>query len=97
MKKRIIAGFVAILAVLNVVEGFSHLTMASISWWGIITNEITDIRVMASPIEAFVFGIFSIFTGIFLGHQHHHHNHFPMFKKKEKEEKKDCCEHCGKH
>lgn len=89
MKKKIVAGFIGLIAVLNVVEGFSHLTMAGISWWGIFSSDVTDWRVMASPFEAVFFGVFSIITGIVVGggHHHHHHNHFPMFKRKKKEDK----------
>ena len=53
-------------AFFNSVEGVVHLIVASIGMWGCIDLRVFDIRVLLPNIENYVFGIFSILTGIIM-------------------------------
>jgi hypothetical protein len=68
--------FVKFLAVINTFEGIIHIIVAAIGLWGVIATGTWDWRLLAAPIENFVFGILSVATGIVLGkgilHHHHH-------------------------
>jgi hypothetical protein len=68
MKKWLVKG----LAILNTLEGIIHIGVALIGFWGIIDTETWDWRVLAAPVENFIFGLFSILTGYILGTKHHH-------------------------
>jgi hypothetical protein len=52
------------IALLNWVEGIAHLIIASIGLWGCIALGVFDVRIMAPIIENFIFGLFSVLTGI---------------------------------
>jgi hypothetical protein len=58
--------FVKAVAVLNTVEGIVHLIVASIGFWGCFDLRIFDFRLLLPNIENFVFGLFSILTGIIM-------------------------------
>jgi hypothetical protein len=68
MKKWLVKG----LAILNTLEGIIHIGVALIGFWGIIDTGTWDWRVLAAPVENFIFGLFSILTGYILGAKHHH-------------------------
>ena len=51
-------------ALLNWVEGITHLIVSGIGLWGCIAIKVFDIRVMTPIVENFIFGAFSILTGI---------------------------------
>ena len=55
-----------LLAVLNTVEGIVHLIVAGIGFWGVFALKIFDIRILLPNIENFIFGLFSLLTGIFM-------------------------------
>ena len=52
------------LAFLNIFEGSVHLVVVGIGLWGCIAIKVFDIRVMTPIVENFVFGFFSILTGL---------------------------------
>ena len=51
-------------ALFNWVEGITHLVVSGVGLWGCIAINIFDIRVMTPIVENFIFGIFSVLTGI---------------------------------
>ena len=51
-------------ALLNWVEGITHLIVSGVGLWGCISINVFDIRVMTPIVENFIFGIFSVLTGI---------------------------------
>ena len=53
-------------AILNTVEGIIHLIVASIGFWGCFDLKVFDFRVLLPNIENFIFGIFSILTGVIM-------------------------------
>jgi len=57
---------VQFLAVLNTAEGIIHLIVASVGMWGCIDLGVYDFRVLLPNIENFVFGIFSVLTGVIM-------------------------------
>lgn len=57
---------IKLFAILNSVEGIIHIIVATIGMWGCIDLNIYDIRVLLPNIENYVFGIFSIITGIIM-------------------------------
>ena len=62
MKKIIIQ----LLAVCNSVEGVVHIIVATIGMWGCIDLGVYDFRVLLPNIENYLFGIFSLLTGIII-------------------------------
>jgi hypothetical protein len=61
--KRVI---IKLLAVLNSVEGIVHIIVATIGTWGCLDLGIYDFRVLLPNIENYLFGIFSLLTGIII-------------------------------
>lgn len=58
--------FVQFLAVLNSVEGIVHLIVAGIGFWGCFALRVFDFRVLLPNIENFIFGVFSLLTGVIM-------------------------------
>jgi len=56
--------FVKFLGILNTIEGISHLVVTAIGLWGCISLNVYDPRILTPVVENFVFGIFSIATGL---------------------------------
>lgn len=75
MKNKIVNWFVKGLALFNAAEGIIHLIVAFIGLWGCFATGVWDWRVLSPIVENFIFGIFSLFTGIVLGKGFHHHHH----------------------
>ena len=57
---------ISIFAFFNSVEGVIHLIVAGIGFWGCIDLRVFDFRILLPNIENFVFGIFSLATGIIM-------------------------------
>ncbi|AEO93319.1 gp48 [Bacillus phage G] len=54
------------LGLLNAAEGFIHIFIACIGFWGIFATGIYDWRIISAPAINLVLGVFSIFTGYIL-------------------------------
>lgn len=54
------------LGILNAAEGFIHLTIATIGFWGIFATGIFDWRIVSAPSINIILGLFSVFTGYIL-------------------------------
>lgn len=52
------------IALLNWIEGITHIVVSGIGFWGCISIRVFDIRVMTPIVENLIFGVFSIVTGI---------------------------------
>ena len=61
--KKLIFRFIA---VLNTVEGIIHLIVAGIGFWGCFSLKVFDIRILLPNIENFIFGLFSLLTGLII-------------------------------
>jgi len=57
---------IKLFAILNSIEGVVHIIVATIGMWGCIALDIYDIRVLLPNIENYIFGVFSIATGIIM-------------------------------
>jgi hypothetical protein len=56
--------FLQMVAVLNTVEGIVHLIVAGVGFWGCFDLKVFDFRILLPNIENFIFGLFSLLTGI---------------------------------
>ena len=54
------------IAILNTIEGIVHLIVAGIGFWGCFALKVFDFRMLLPNIENFVFGLFSILTGVII-------------------------------
>ena len=57
---------ISLFAIFNSIEGIVHIIVASIGMWGCIDLGIYDFRILLPNIENYVFGIFSLLTGIIM-------------------------------
>jgi len=57
---------IELFAILNSIEGVVHIIVATIGTWGCIDLGIYDFRIMLPNIENYIFGIFSLLTGIIM-------------------------------
>jgi len=55
---------IKLLGILNSVEGVTHIMVATIGMWGCIDLGVYDFRILLPNIENYLFGIFSLLTGI---------------------------------
>jgi len=54
------------MGLLNWIEGIVHLVISCIGLWGCVMLKVFDVRIMAPIVENFIFGVFSVLTGIVL-------------------------------
>lgn len=66
VKQKYKSAVIKLLAVLNSVEGIIHIIVATIGTWGCLDLGIYDFRVLLPNIENYLFGIFSLLTGIII-------------------------------